>query len=358
MEQVILFAVLSIFPFGRLLGHWPLDVVVGLAGLWGLLAFRQRSTAFKALSGFMLAAIFSFFVALPGTGWPAVAKGGLYLIRLLGYWLFLDFVVNLVRKNPEIKPLLFRSLMVILGAVAVFGWIQYFFYPDLTALKHLGWDDHLYRLVGTFLDPGFTSLFLVLGAVFSLGTGLSLPVFLVISLAFTYSRTGYLALLAAMAFLARKTKRAIGLIVVLALAILILPKPAGEGVNLVRTYSISSRIENYVETLKIAGKSPVFGIGFNNICFYKTDASSHSCSGADSSLLLILATTGIVGLLMFFYSVVKLFQSLQRGFYFNILVASSVALGVHSLFVNSLFYPFTMAFFSLLLSLQNFKKSN
>jgi len=355
MDQALLFTLLAVFPFGRLLGHWPLDIVVGFAFLYTLFSKRKKSIAFKAFAGFALAAAFSYLVSVFILPASALATGSLYLFRLIAYWFLLDFCVNLTAKNPKVKPLIFKSLIVILVALAVFGWIQYFWWPDLTALKYLGWDDHLYRLVGSFLDPGFTSLFLGLGAVLSLGTGLALPGFFVISLAFTYSRAGYLAFLAAMAFLVGKTKKAILAILLLGVVVFCLPRPAGQGVNLLRAYSISSRLQNYVETLKIAGQSPVFGVGFNNICFYKGDATSHSCSGADSSLLLILATTGIVGLLIFAYSVRKLFKTIKRGVYFDVFVASVLALGVHSLFVNSLFYPFTMAFFAILISLQTFK---
>lgn len=356
MDQIILFAILAVLPFGRLWGHWPLDIVVGFAFLHALFLRRKKSAVFKIFAGFIFAACFSFLVSVFFLKTSAVMTGSLYLFRLIAYWFLLDFAVNLIKKKSGLKVLIFRSLIAASVAIAVFGWIQYFWYPDLTVLKYLGWDDHLYRLVGTFLDPGFTGLFLALGAILSFGAGALLPVFFAVSLAFTYSRAGYLAFTAAMLFLGRKNKKAIWLILLLTGLILFLPKPAGEGVNLARTYSISSRLQNYVETAGIAAKSPLFGVGFNNLCYFKGNVVSHSCSGSDSSLLLILATTGVVGLIMFIYSLIIFFRSLKRSIYFDILAASLIALFIHSLFVNSLFYPSIMAFFAFLICLQTFKK--
>jgi len=358
MDQALLFTILAVFPFGQLLRHWPLDIVVALAALCGLWRYRQRTEIFKIFGGFIFAAGFSYLVSVFVLKSPALVTGGLYLLRLVVYWFFLDFCLNFVRRNPQLKPLIWRSLIAVSVAIAIFGWIQYFLWPDLTALKYLGWDDHLYRLVGTFLDPGLTSLFLALGAILTVGSGWILPVFLTVSLAFTYARAGYLAFLVAMAYLGRKNKKAFFLAFILGITIWLLPKPAGQGVNLSRTYSIAFRLENYKETLKIAAKSPLFGIGYNNICLYRGDPASHSCSGADSSPLLVLATTGSVGLLMFLSCIILFFKNLAKGPYEAGFIASVLALAVHSLFVNSLFYPFTMAFFGLLISLQKFKEKN
>ena len=40
-----------------------------------------------------------------------------------------------------------------------FGILQYALVPDLRSLHILGWDDHLNRLAGSFLDPNFTGSF-------------------------------------------------------------------------------------------------------------------------------------------------------------------------------------------------------
>ena len=82
-----------------------------------------------------------------------------------------------------------------------------------------GWDDHLYRLIGTFLDPGFTAIILVFGFLTSLAYYLKpaapkggfknkyfllISIFLFVSILFTYSRAGYIALIVGMGIYYRK----------------------------------------------------------------------------------------------------------------------------------------------------------
>ncbi|MCX6704116.1 MAG: hypothetical protein NTZ07_01595, partial [Candidatus Woesebacteria bacterium] len=109
-------------------------------------------------------------------------------------------------------------------------------------------------------------------------------------------------------------------------------------------------------TLRIFSKSPVFGVGYNNMCVaYQKyigvqPFSSHHCSGSDSSLLLVLATTGITGFMILAFSVQRIAASLKRSTYHILLTASFMALLVHSLFSNSLFYPWIMGYLIILLA--------
>jgi len=143
----------------------------------------------------------------------------------------------------------------------------------------------------------------------------------------------------------------------LTLIIFLLPRPASSGVELERTFSILARFKNYQETLAVWEKSPLFGVGYNNLCLAKIkylnhgDYLSHSCSGSDSSLLGLLATGGVLGLISFtslLKQIVKNldYQNLGGGF-----SACLVALLTHSLFVNSLFYPWVMGLMGLLLAI-------
>jgi len=96
-------------------------------------------------------------------------------------------------------------------------------------------------------------------------------------------------------------------------------------------------------------------VGFNNICearvlLFTEKRESHSCSGSDSSLLLVAATTGLSGLMVFLFMGYKLTNMIKNDFYGTSFKALSTALFVHSFFVNSLFYPFVMGFMGLVLS--------
>ncbi len=356
MEQIILFAFLILFPFGQIIKIGqinPIDIIVGLGAFWAIIKRYQYP---KYFNDFLLAAIFSYLLSIFIFKNSQVYIGLLYLVRLAAYFYFYIFLTNFKDRKLLLNSLLSLSLF-----SALFGWIQYFHYPDLTSLKYLGWDDHLYRLAGTFLDPGFTSLIIVFGGIISFVKKKHLlTAFFALTLAFTYARAGYAAFVVSL-FLAslifKKFKAFLITLSFFLIVVTLLPKPAGQGVNLARTYSISSRIENYKETLAIFKKSPVFGVGFNNLCLARkiylneVNLSSHSCSGSDSSLLLILATTGIVGFMIFSASALKILFNLKRGFYAKTFLVIFSAVFVHSLFVNSLFYPWVMGYLAISASL-------
>ena len=381
IDIFLIFVFLVVFPFGQLLRKTiningfqlafnSSDIVVGIIFLYSLYKQFNFFAKVKIFRGFIYAALFSLVISIFLFNYKLVFLGALYFIRVLLYINFFAFCKNVLNKR---KGLILNSLIAVTTFSAIFGWIQYLLWPDLRPLYSLGWDDHYYRLVGAFLDPGFTGIILVLGLVsviykyfFKRDNRLLLLVaFFIISIAFTYSRASYLALSAALVYIAISTKKFWKIVVVGIFSLSIvyfLPNPGGQGVNLARQYSIIARLENYTQTVNIFEKSPLFGVGFNNICLAKQKYiesfkwDSHSCSGSDSSILLILATTGIVGFIIFTDCLVKLFSLMGKGYYKNIFIASSIALFFHSLFHNSLFYSWVMGYFAMLLSIQKFKE--
>jgi O-antigen ligase len=263
--------------------------------------------------------------------------------------------------------LLLQSLLLISVASTVFGWIQFFLFPDLKPFTVWGWDMHLFRLAGTFLDPTFLGLIIVFGLVISISwfiksrekKYLFITLFLLFSLAFTYARAAYLAFLGGIFVIAIGQKKfrkvfyfGLGLIVVA----LILPTARNHSIALTRTFSIFSRIENYREAILVFERFPAFGVGYDNLCIARNQFigiesfSSHACSGSDSSLLLILATNGLVGFMVFVGSAIRVFRDIAKSPEFWLLSASGVALLVHSLFSNSLFFPWVMGYMAILLA--------
>jgi hypothetical protein len=364
MDKAILFIYLALFPFGQLLRvsiFNASDILAISALIYLVLVKKEGLRVLEPFKDLVIIALFSLLYSLFNFKSLSVFTGLLYFLRVVSYFYLYKLSFNIIKKNQKLIPVLFNSLILVSFVVASFGWVQYFFYPDLTSLKYIGWDDHLFRLVGTFLDPGFTSLIIVFGVILSFfKKKYFLTVFFLITLAYTYSRAGYISFLTAISLaglLIKKIRLVILTIIFFGLTVLLLPKPAGEGVNLARTYSISSRISNYKETFEIFKKSPVLGIGFNNICLARkiylndTNLGSHSCSGSDSSLLLILATMGVVGLMVFVGSISKMLLNLKRGFYTNIFLVLLSAVFVHSIFVNSLFYPWIMGYLAISASL-------
>lgn len=371
LQIIIIFIFLAIFPFGQLLKTTiqPIDLVVGLAFIYSVIFSVKKPEAFRVLVNFLLAALFSFLFSLSIFRMEPFLVGFFYLLRLTIYIYFLLFVFNFTRGSKVKKDLLFNGLILVSFFSAIFGWVQYFWFPDFRPFTVFGWDDHLYRLIGTFLDPGFTSIVIVLGIVAALYKYFSsgnkklvlLLAFLLLSLAFTYSRAGYLSLFAGALYLAvseKKIKEITLTLVAFLFIVLALPRPAGEGVKLERTASSNAKLINYSQTLKIIQKSPVFGIGFNNLClaretfFANKEHDSHSCSGSDSSLLLILATTGVVGFIIFIWCLVSLLSLIAaKTIYGKVFFSSLIALFIHSLFVNSLFYPWVMGWMMISLAI-------
>lgn len=370
LTEIILFIFLVLFPFGVILSFnfhlrgfkisiHPIDVIAITA-----LIYTFKQVQLKKYIFYLSPFIFSLLLSLFLITYKEVMVGFLYLIRFLAYASLFDVVRHLLKKNITFKKTILYSLIAVSFFVAVFGWIQYFWLPDLRSLQLLGWDDHLYRLAGTFLDPAFTGLILVLGALISFSTLTQkkrldvflIFVFLTISLALTYSRASYLALFTGLVYFLKNKKFILitGLSLALFLfSLSLLPRPSSEGVKLERTHSIYAKLQNYDETFKIFSKNPVFGVGFNTICsarvkMFGDNFASHSCYGADSSLLFILATTGLVGFIYILNVFVKTFKNIDNNFYGDTFKVSGIAILVHSQFAGSLFYPWVVGYMAIL----------
>ena len=372
----LIFVYLVLFPFGQILRTsislygrnirlHPVDFVALIIFLLWIFEKSRRPKIYTWIKALVVTSVFSLLFSLSLFQLEEIYVGAMYLVRVFAYISVFLISWDVVREKAQLKSNLFMSLIAVSLATAIFGWIQYFLYPDLRSLAAYGWDDHYFRLIGTFLDPGFTSIILVFGLIATLAKYhrvkskrlVFLSAFFLITIAFTYSRAGYLATLGGLLtllYLKGKIRVFLVSVVVFILSILILPKPGGEGVNLGRTTSIFARVANYSETLQIFKKSPVFGVGFNNLCIYRerylgylsTDA--HSCGGADSSLLFILAVTGILGLFVFAGLAIYLVKNLSSNTFGLTLLASMSAVFIHSFFHNSLFYPWVMGYFAIL----------
>ncbi|MFA6007637.1 MAG: O-antigen ligase family protein, partial [Candidatus Shapirobacteria bacterium] len=166
------------------------------------------------------------------------------------------------------------------------------------------------------------------------------PVYL--GLALTYSRSSLLAFLIVFIFISIKTKKLLlflSTLLIVFLTIILLPRMPGEGTKLERISSIKAKIANYQSGIKLFTTSPIIGLGYNNLPTVRPDKNSHANSGFDSSLLTIAVTTGLIGLFLFF----KIFIS---SHYSSSLYRQSLLLAVfiHSLFANSLLYPWILFF--------------
>jgi len=161
-----------------------------------------------------------------------------------------------------------------------------------------------------------------------------------LSLSLTYARSAYLSFLTGFGFLNIKKKNwfiLAGFGLLMLLTILFLPQPFGEGARLQRTQSALSRLDNWQKSIQLAKDRPFFGYGFNTLRFIQNKSISHAGAGLDASLLFVLVTTGLFGLIAYLYLLLIIWK--KGG---DLIKSSLIAIFVHAWFNNSLFYPAIM----------------
>lgn len=393
IEKLALLLVFLVFPVGQLI-RVPIekgditihlnDILIGIIS--GLFLLSRITQGNLKLIGKLKAPVFAFVIfaalslvvnSIVLNPWQIMASS-LYLIRFIAYALIYFAILSWLReKKVKSKDVIFLFILSIL-IIAFLGFCQYFFFPNLRFLTPKGWDPHYYRLVSTFLDPTFTGVILIAGLITVICqswknlkekiyikkidpeslTSLLVIFFLYLALSFTYSRASYVMFLTAMTVIAYRFK-SVGLFVVTIFVfiatIVLLPRPGGLGTQLEREDTVWSRINNWKETINIISKNPIFGVGFNAYRYKRgnpketTDAQlgSHAGAGSDSSLLFVWATSGLGGFLSFLWLGKRTCELIARSKNQESVICQAFLVGllVHSLFANSLFYPWVMEMF-------------
>jgi len=377
--KFLLLALFLVFPLGQLerlpigtvgVGIYLHDFIIFLFTIIFALGYHKdihlTKTA-KNIFPFVLIATTSFLINIFRWGAQDSLLGLLYLIRWIVYFLFYICLSSLLNQKEWVK-FLKKSIIYSITISVFIGFTQYFLYPDLRFLKYFGWDPHYFRLTGGWLDSGFSGMIYLLFFIylyelfrgkFLKSKSLLLLAETYVAMALTYSRSSFLAFSTAGLIYSLKLKKLkyfLMAIMLLVATVWLLPRKSTVSTQLERKDTIYARIENWQNSLKISADSPILGVGFNN---YKTaqerlidgntSPASHSASGADSSLLFVLATTGVLGLsayLFYIYSIVS------RNKASPLLLASTGALLVHSVFNNSLFYSWIMIWWWTIVALE------
>ncbi|OGK25246.1 hypothetical protein A3F58_01765 [Candidatus Roizmanbacteria bacterium RIFCSPHIGHO2_12_FULL_37_9b] len=282
----------------------------------------------------------------------------LYFLRLLHYFMYFFYLSYHLRKHPQFERTLTKAIVIGVVLTATISILQYFWYQDLRNLLYGAWDPHLYRLFGTFFDTSiagaiygliFLTLFLkgkefIKNKWLLLGFLASYFIFIIL----TYSRSLYTAFLFIIILhtaAKRKYKGFLIFFTVFLLAVLFAPKPFGEGVNLERTFSVESRVNDYKTAIKMWQKKPLLGVGYNRIRYVKRQMNvigeaeadiTHSGASFHSSFLIILVSGGFVGLGLFMGVLYRIFQVSMLGKYYV------VFLGLLSLTDNIILHPFIL----------------
>ncbi|MBI2600929.1 O-antigen ligase family protein [Candidatus Daviesbacteria bacterium] len=299
----------------------------------------------------------------------------LYIFRIFVIFYFGWFVYSYKNTIFE-KTHIFLLMSGI--TIALLGLVQLVLFPDLGFLESRGWDPHFFRLASSFIDPNFTGGFLVLTIVLLMGLWnmlkfrknykIAVFILLYLALTLTFSRSSYLMFLFSTttfsAFL--KSMRLAVLSITLFVLLFVsfwgytqlVSKPRG----IDRSASASFRLTTWQQGYTIWQKSPILGVGFNAYKYALRDykiadkqfLNSRGSTSNDFSLLHILATTGLVGLIFYLLLLSSLIYTGWKIFNISkdvtgvVLISGLVGLLAHSIFNNSLFYPFILIWIMLI----------
>jgi hypothetical protein len=382
LETFIIIALFAFFPLGQItrislspgLAIYFHDILIVL---W--LIFNHKHIFTTQLTT-QIQKISAKTVAIPlVTGWIALGMvvamlrfqdvtTFLFLGRVVLYLLFAwTFWVRFAQES-----FIRLSLMITGSMYAGFAILQYIFLPDTRFLTAFGWDEHYYRMVGTLLDPAFTGMLLIftLITVYSLQKQLSnwwklvLLLILTAGVVLTYSRASYIALIVSLVLLAitemfkkfptrKQVLIATAVIVLVCLTYYSAPKPGGDGVNLLRTTSISARLSSASQALTtLSGYEWVLGRGL----FSKSATAVPSelqiiqthARMPDNIFVTLLTQTGIVGLLLGSYLMVRCISYFWKVDRY--VAIALVAVLLHSQFNNSLLQPFVLLYLLLFIA--------
>jgi len=344
----------------------------------------KKTSLDKILILFVGWMVLGLIFALRSLDLPLVLKSGLYLIRWVEYLLLFFLALDLMRT----KELVIHYLKVIIGMgtlLAILGFLQLVFVPNFGFMQEAGWDPHRGRLLSTWFDPNFIGGFfalcfsLVLGLYYYLRKDQQARLALIlagiifaVATILTYSRSAYLVFLLVLLIWGVVYARKLLVICLVAFTLVTIFVPrlqerVGGAVSL--DVTAKSRLHSWDRAFQIVKTSPIVGVGYNTYRYTqeklgfieKKDKVIRSTTGADSSLLTILATTGIVGLLFYLYLyfvilkknfrlIVKNQLETQKKLSFAIFV-SFLGLLAHSFFVNDLLYPYLMIIFWILVAM-------
>lgn len=357
-----------------------LDVALAAYVVGGAAAAALRQLPVPRTASVWLLGAFCLWLPVPlllnahllGSG---LLLASLYAVRFVALAAGFGVTAWLVRTHADR-----RWLLTVLGVAALIllalGYAQRILIPDIGFLVKYGWDPHKDRLLSTFVDPNFFGMFLVMLHTYLLAAFLEVParrrwlgVFVgltLLAIILTLSRSAYLALIVASSVVLLLRSWRSWVVLVLGLLLVVGATPPVRD-RIAGAFAVDAtsqfRIQSWVETLEIAAKQPVVGVGYNGLGSarlrfgYLSDLTGHSAQGTDSSLILILTTTGLVGLALYLGFLVSLTVeawAVWRTDRDPLLRLSALAvLGIipayvlDSQFVNGLFYPLLFVPFGL-----------
>jgi hypothetical protein len=351
-----------------------LDLVLVFLVVRGMLTMNMRAVRQLRFSGGSVWVLAAFVVVLGmslvlndlqiGTG--ELIRNSFYTIRVVLFLLFAGLLPTLV---PAFSwEMVVRFIRILTIGWVFLGFIQLWVLPDLAVLSALGWDPHVGRLVSTVLDPNFLGgsfavLMAVHGASFVLArkngqdsqqrAAAMYIMLLAVGTLLTFSRSGYIAVVAVLGilgltYLRRLTLGALIIMIPLALAV---PR-VRERVGGLFSFDATSqqRVDSWVRGFKVAEYFPITGNGYGNYRVAQELAGTlppgstgHSGAATDSTFFNFFIGAGVVGLALAIAAYLRvILAARRRGVIGFSVIALLTALAVHSIIVNSLVNPFVV----------------
>lgn len=337
-----------------------LDILVlftVLTSLPEVLKNPPRSYLVRFFLIFLCFNVFSLTVSYFTIG-SGVLIGIVHFSRLILYFSLYPSIKIFIQNNSRTK--LIRLIVFVVGTISALGLMQLLFVPDIGFLAKYGWDPHRNRLVSTWLDPNFLAPVIVIGLGMLISdldrklpnsikkSQIALLFLLTISIVLTFSRSGYIAAIVFLGLFGLKyARKLVFVLLITAVLATVLVSPIRDRLQGIINpdTTASARLVSWVESVEIFKNTPIIGVGYNNYSYYKNQnleiEQKNSSFGADSSILLILSTTGIVGTILFFvpiiYSILKNLLSGKRKKYIYASILTGLLLA--SNFNNLIFYP-------------------
>lgn len=364
------------YPFGTTTASISLtDLLLGLTITFFTIWQVGIKKELKITKEFFLIILF-WLASLLSLIFSGNLSGGLYIFRFIFYSLTFWIGFQIVESKVANLNNIYKVFVIAGITLAIMGFLQLLILPDLESLSLLGYDPHKNRLVSSFLDPNFVGAFLTLPLLISVIKYLSnknkawllTSTILGAAIILTFSRSAYLTVFIELLIIGMAKYKKLLIILILIPLILYFSVPRFAerirgGFQL--DVTASERIESWQKGFFIFSQNPILGVGFNNLrqAFADTNLvkvfssdGGNAGSGVDSSLLLVLATTGVIGFFIYiswwilvlkkFWAVTtknKLTQEKLLGF------SLITGLLINSQFINSLFYPPIMLSFYLII---------
>lgn len=298
--------------------------------------------------------IFNFF--LNSLSFWELTNSAFYLLRFCSYIISGLIVSNMINTGILSKKELKNSSIGFGVFLAIMGFIQLIVLPDFETLDpSLGWDPHKNRLSSTFFDPNYMGGFLCICFALLLDnfykkefkkSDVIKGLILVLAIFLTFSRSAWIMFSIIITIYALfKDARLLMLAAFIAFSAYFFVPRVQTRISGVTDPADSAqfRFISWQNSVEIIKDNWIYGVGFNSYRYAQRDYGffgdlsygGNSGAGTDSSLLFVLATTGVVGLAIYILSF-----SYLMFYKLDILnIALGTSLLIESQFINSLFYP-------------------